>query len=86
MGGGHTALVAFLLERGADVNAIETADHYNALTRAVHYGNVSTVRLLLAHGADVNVKTGFGYSALSLAKDRKSAELVERLRKAGAKE
>ena len=44
------------------------------------------VQLLLEHGADVNHKTRFGYSALEVARDRGMREVANILIKAGAEQ
>ena len=44
------------------------------------------MELLIANGAEVNVKAKSGDSPLSLAKDKGHTEIVELLRKHGAKE
>jgi ankyrin repeat protein len=41
------------------------------------------VEILLAHGADVNLKTKHGHTALTLALDRGNSRIVELLKKAG---
>ena len=64
--GGHVAVVAFLLDHGAQVNrpnvAGETALHY-----AVGLDDPATVTLLLARGADVRAKTEDGSTPLQVA-------------------
>lgn len=63
---GHVAVVAFLLDHGAQVNrpnvAGETALHY-----AVGLDDPATVTLLLARGADVRAKTEDGSTPLQIA-------------------
>jgi len=49
-------------------------------------GNSEIVKLLIARGADVNVKDKEGQTALSLAIRNNMPEIVEILREAGAKE
>jgi hypothetical protein len=55
-----------LLERGADARARTKRDE-TALGNAGTSGNEEVVRLLLAHGAEVNVRNVRGYSPLMLA-------------------
>jgi ankyrin repeat protein len=44
------------------------------------------VLLLMENGADINHKTPYGYTALSMATSRNRREIVDVLTKAGAKE
>ena len=67
---GHAATVNALLERGADVDAREVVQGYNALILASAHGYADVVALLLAKGADRNAVTEDGYTALSWAMER----------------
>ena len=60
---GHTATVAALLEKGADVDAA-TGEGLTALMFAVDNGHIATVEVLLNNGASVNTKDGNGFSAV----------------------
>jgi ankyrin repeat protein len=53
---------------------------------AVLRGHKDVAELLIAKGADVNVKNNQGRTPLSLAKKKGHNEIVELLRKHGAKE
>ena len=79
---GDLAAAKLLIERGADVNAV---DHrgYTALILAAHYDGdaVELVRLLLARGADINA-IAEGETAASLAARRGETEVTKILRKA----
>ena len=55
---GHRKLVAFLLEKGADINADKAG--YTALHAATLRGDLDMVKLLLAHGANPNVQLARG--------------------------
>jgi ankyrin repeat protein len=60
---GHLPVVHYLLENGADLNAVAiNGTGYNALTGAVASGHSEIVAWLLAHGADANYRYGVGYS------------------------
>ena len=53
---------------------------------ACRRGNVTIVELLIAKGADVNAKTGKSYTPLSLAEQEGHNQVVDLLRKHGARE
>ena len=77
------SIVRCLLHAGAKVNV---KDKYGstALMRAAMSGNREIVQALLAKGAKVNAKDKYGLTALMLATGY--SEVVELLKKAGAKE
>lgn len=60
-----TEVVRYLIEQGANVNAISAYGH-TVLTEAMTNRNltVETVRLLIQHGADVDQPNGNGYTPL----------------------
>ena len=68
---GHTTVVQFLIQKGADVNFIlENDDSHvreTALMTAAENGQEEIVRILLAAGAQTNVKDYEGSTALDLA-------------------
>jgi ankyrin repeat protein len=79
-------VVELLLERGADVN---DKDSFKGMT-FLHHGAVlglkDAAELSIAHGANVNASDSKGRTPLSLANEQGHAEIVELLRKHGAKE
>ena len=79
---GHTETVEILLKAGADVN-VEDDKSYTPLMGAAAANQTETVRALLKEGADVNARDKDGDTALAYTDDD---ELVELLKKAGAKE
>ena len=86
---GNNDLVRLLHRKGAEPNA-RINDHSDTpLMLAVKNGRVSTVPLLLQHGADLNqvriVAPGKYESALDLAHARKNPEVINMLKSAGAK-
>jgi 26S proteasome non-ATPase regulatory subunit 10 len=49
------------------------------------HGNAEVVKLLLAKGADINVRNSKGETALVIAKNKGKTEIVAMLERAGAK-
>lgn len=63
---GHTEIMAFLLEKGADINT-RNRDGNTALHAAAFLGRADAVELLLEHGVDANVRNNQGGSAIDSA-------------------
>ena len=61
---GRSKIVQMLLQNGAQPDAFDSDDGYNCLTIAANWGYISTLEVLLAHGADVNSQTESGNSAI----------------------
>ncbi|MGD8499618.1 MAG: ankyrin repeat domain-containing protein [Phycisphaerales bacterium] len=88
---GHKDVVELLLAKGADINARVDDDErgaggWTSLHAAARYNRKSVAEVLISNGADINAKTKDGSTALSLAKDRGYTDIVELLKKHGAKE
>lgn len=74
-----------MLAHGARVNAKNDIGS-TALMLAVSNGSVAMIKALIAQGANVNAKTDDGFTALSHAKLFRRPEVIDLLKKAGAKE
>lgn len=82
---GRTAVVKYLLEKGADKDAL-APNGYTALLLAMRGGHMDAARELLYADADVNIKGARDETALSLAKGRNDKDLEALIRRAGAVE
>ncbi|KAI5822297.1 ankyrin, partial [Schizophyllum commune Tattone D] len=63
---GHLRTVSLLLERGANVNAINNV-HYTPLNTVVRFGYIDIIRLLVDRGAALETRDEDGRTALYLA-------------------
>jgi ankyrin repeat protein len=70
---GRGAIIRSLFQKGADVH---DKDKYGRtpLHRAIAYGSIQSLKLLLGHGADISIKDGEGYNALHWAAHRRGIE------------
>ena len=87
---GHPETVGALLAKGANVNEQDqegrTALMLAAFNdRADDNNRVAVVELLLGRQADVNLQDNKGKTALMVAQEKDRPEIVQLLRKAGAK-
>ncbi|BAY89790.1 MULTISPECIES: ankyrin repeat domain-containing protein [unclassified Tolypothrix] len=57
-------MLRFLVEHGANVNAIEPESEHTVLDLAVQSGNIDKVQFILDAGADINYQTENGYDVL----------------------
>ena len=71
-----TDILAELLRRGADPEATDSRFHKSALVWASESGSAEAVRILLEHGAKVNVQDIHGISALRYATGNARTETV----------
>jgi ankyrin repeat protein len=82
---GHPEIVTFLIENGADVNAVATnGTGYNALTGAVSQRRREITKILLASGAKADYRYGPGWSPLHEAAMDGDAEVAAMLLDHGA--
>jgi ankyrin repeat protein len=79
---GHTEIVNWLLENGAEPN-YRYANGYTPLLSAAANGHLEILKALLVHGADINAKTDDGKNAISFAIERKHATVEAFLRQNG---
>lgn len=76
---GHDEVVALLLEHYAFIDA-QSPNETTPLMMAVRGNHVSTVRLLLNEGADVNMKNQLGMTLLDFAEKQGHQSLADALR------
>lgn len=79
---GHTPVVAFLLENGADVDA-QAENGFTALIAAARGGHEDVVALLLKRKANPNLVSDKGESAMDFALATDNTRIYDRLRAAG---
>lgn len=82
---GNVEVMSFLINEGADVNAVDK-DGWTALMGATVQGHLDSLKLLLEHGASVNAKNNSGETALVMATRLKYSEITDHLRKYGAEQ
>jgi ankyrin repeat protein len=63
---GHMEIVEYFLQKGYDVNYIDTEGSF-ALIQAAGNGQLDIVRMLVIQNADINLQNDFGMSALGTA-------------------
>ena len=73
-----------LIERGANIEMSDPRHHKTALIWAAETGSPDTVKILLAHGADVMRQDDYGSSALHYASANARLETVQALLEKGA--
>ena len=76
---GNAETCQFLLQHGADVNAVHQEAHSTALEYAVLTGRVAIVKLLLSAGARVDKEYRDRQTVLHLAAERGNSQIVELL-------
>lgn len=83
---GHLAAVHLLLQRGADVHAVNANDHWGTtpLHAAAHANHREVVRALLEHGADPDSRDGSGATPLAHTEFHRATAAAKVLREFGA--
>ncbi len=85
--GGDETTVSFFLEQGASVHAYAekaACERYSPLHAAVGHNRTAVVKLLLEHGADVNLQGPGGCTPLDVAEEKRPQRFATLLRKHGA--
>lgn len=77
-------ILKLLIDGGADVNALKGKDKMSALHEACGYRNLTKVKFLVEHGADLKVKDRLGRTPLFYAVRMGQKELVDYLIEKGA--
>jgi ankyrin repeat protein len=90
-GGERLAVIATLLDAGADVDAVDRRPHYvggssgwTPLILALHHRQFGAATLLLERGADPNIRSNEGRSAMEIARaEDPPGDILARLRAKG---
>jgi ankyrin repeat protein len=85
-------MIRFLVENGADLNAVESEFQQTVLGLGIQSGNLAKIQFLLDSGADINYQRPHGYDALidvmhdrDLSQDPDLLTILRVLLKNGAK-
>lgn len=82
---GHLECVRLLLDARADMDVHQAhGSGYTALCEACHHGHVDVVKLFIERGANMEIGSKSGFSALSVAAEQGQDAVVEVLAGAGA--
>ena len=81
--GGHTAVVRYLFENGADLKEARKGTVESSLLVVIQKGFLEIALLLLDNGADANAATKDGWSPLAVAVDRGHLEIARLLLERG---
>src|SRR5205814_159121 len=80
---GRLNAVRYLLDQGADMNALDSTGN-SALTEAAYYGHVAVIKELLLRGANINSLSSAG-TPLDIALSRNNDAVADLLKHYGAK-
>ena len=81
---GHQQTIQALIKAKADVNS-QLENGATPLMLAAQHGHLGAVHSLIAANADLNLKASNGMTALMLANLYRYKEVIDLLKKAGAK-
>ena len=79
-------LLLMFITVGCKKRAVKPTEPADSLHKVVAGGNIDQIKSLISRGADVNVKDNQGQTPSSLAAEEAHNQIVELLRKHGAKE
>lgn len=89
---GQEGMVKLLLSKGANPNtqqsnikSVYASDNRTPIMFAAEGGNPGIVKMLIAKGANINKKGRDGKTALKIAEEKDFSDIVDILKKAGAK-
>lgn len=80
----RTQIARMLLKKGADINAADTLYQSTPLHYAADGRDTTGIRLLLAHGGNINARNNEGQTPLHIAADGQNHEIIRYLLSAGA--
>lgn len=78
--GPYPAAVKYLLEHGANPNLVDKEEHFTALMYAAAEGQLDVIKILLANGADPEMKDIDGDDAVKFAADNGHTAVVSLLK------
>ncbi len=81
---GRKEMIQWLIDKGADINALSLDRGYSALMDAVWKSNYEIAKILVDLGADVNIVANDGQSVLVLATGTNNSKICELLAVNGA--
>lgn len=82
--GGSAPVIEYLLDHGADKNALAPSNRFTPVMLAVRNGNGDAAKLLIARGADLSNRSAGGETALTIAERKEDSALISLLKRSGA--
>ncbi len=77
---GKAGVAKYLISKGAEIDAL-TSKRDTPLNRAIFWGHIEMVKILLENGADPTIRNDKGNNAFDIAKNRGELEILELLNK-----